>query len=200
VIQDVWGFVTANYPIDPSPERHVLAGASMGGFGAFNLGIKYRENFKLVAGIFPPLHVRYLDCHGRYFANYDPNCLGIRERLAPFQAVGRFAGGLITIRESVLSRPLYGCWNGQSIQEIARENPYEMLDNFDVQPGQLQMYAGYGKKDQFNIDAQIEAFADKARCRGLDLTVVCDPQGRHDTATGLRLFPSFCCWVSERLK
>jgi hypothetical protein len=199
VIQDVWGFVTANYPIDPSPERHILAGASMGGFGAFNLGIKYRDQFKIVAGMFPALHVRYLNCRGKYFANYDPECLGLRERLGPYRPVGKFYG-VVLIPEATLSRPLYGCFNRQAINEIARENPYEMLDTFNVKPGELQMFAGVGRKDEFNIDAQVEAFADKARGMGLDFECVIDPNGRHDTATGLRLFPAVCDWINSRVK
>lgn len=200
IVQDVWGFLTKNFPIDPSPSRHVLAGASMGGFGSYNLGIKYREQFKYVAGISPPLHLRYLDCRGRYFADYDPNCLGLRERLGPYRPVGRFAGGLITIREKTLSGPLYGCWNRQAIHEIARENPYEMLDTRDLKPGELTMFVGYGKRDEFNLDAQIEAFVDKARCKGLDITCVCDPDGKHDTATGVRMFPHFCAWACQHIK
>ncbi len=198
IIQDVWSFVTSNFPVRPEPEQHVLCGASMGGFGAFNLGIKYRCQFKIAAGISPPLHVRYLDCHGNYFANYDPNCLGCRERLGPWQPVGRFYG-VITIRERTLSHPLYGCFNKEAIQQIAIENPYEMLDSFNVQPGELQMFAGYGANDEFNIDAQVEAFADKARCKGLDFTCIVDPCGRHDTATGKRLFPDVCNWLTQRL-
>lgn len=199
IIRDVWGFLTANFPIRPEPEQHILCGASMGGFGAFNLGIKHREQFRLAVGIFPPIHVRYRDCHGRYFADYDPNCLGCRERLAPFQTVGRFYG-VITIREHLLSQPLYGSFNKQAIHHIARENPYEMLDTFNVQPGELQMFAGYGDKDEFNIDAQVEAFADKARCKGLDFTCCRVPGGRHNTATGIRLFPDVCDWLTSRLK
>ena len=53
LMQDVWGFLQANYPIRPEREAHALMGASMGGFGAYNLGIKYRERFKIVVGFFP---------------------------------------------------------------------------------------------------------------------------------------------------
>jgi S-formylglutathione hydrolase FrmB len=199
VIQDVWPFVKQTFPVRPEPECHVIAGASMGGFGAYNLAIKNRCEFRLVAGIFPPLHTRYLDCRGKYFANYDPCCLGLRERLQPFRAVGRFYGGLVTVRERAISGPLYGSFNKDSINDIARENPYEMLDAFCVKPGELQMYVGYGKKDEFNLDAQIVAFIDKARGMGLDVSCTADPTGRHSTATGIRLFPAFCQWVSERL-
>jgi hypothetical protein len=198
VVQDVWGFVTKNFSVRPEPECHILVGASMGGFGAFNLGIKYRCHFKTVAGIFPALHLRYLDCHGRYFADYNPCCLGLRERLAPLKPVGRFYG-VINIPECMLSSPLYGHCNKDTINQIARENPYEMIDAYDLKPGELAMFAGYGKHDEFNLDAQIEAFVDKARGKGLEITCVCDPNGRHDTATGVRLFPAFCEWLTSRM-
>ncbi|MFL5330940.1 MAG: alpha/beta hydrolase [Gemmataceae bacterium] len=199
IVNDVWNFVCSNFPIRPEREYHVIAGASMGGFGAYNIAIQHRDQFSLVAGIFPPLHLRYCDCHGRYFANYDPNCLGTRERLSPFQPIARFYGGVITIRQGQVTRPLFGIFNPDALQEVAKINPYEMLDTYCVQPGELEMFVGYGKHDQFNIDAQVEAFADKARCRGLSITCVCDPNGRHDTATGERLFPAFCRWLSPLL-
>jgi S-formylglutathione hydrolase FrmB len=199
VIQDVWPFVRQTFPVRPEPECHILAGASMGGFGAYNLAIKHRCQFRIAAAIFPPLHTRYLNCKGRYFANYDPDCLGLRERLGPFKAIGRFYGGLVTIRERRISVPLYGRFNPDSIEDIARENPYEMLDTHGLRPGELQMWVGYGKKDEFNLDAQCEAFVDKARGMGLDIDCVCDPEGRHSTATGIRLFPHFCTWLSQKL-
>ena len=45
IVTDVWNFVVERYSIRPEREAHVLAGASMGGFGAYNLGIKHREQF-----------------------------------------------------------------------------------------------------------------------------------------------------------
>ena len=41
VIRDVWPFVLENYPIRPERQAHVIAGVSMGGFAAYNLGFKY---------------------------------------------------------------------------------------------------------------------------------------------------------------
>lgn len=196
VMQDAWPFVKANFSVRPEPECHVIGGASMGGFGAYNLAIKYRCEFKTVAGIFPPLHTRYVNCRGRSFANFDPCCLGMRDRANPLRPVARFAGGAITIRERAITKPLYGSLGQHVVEQIAAENPYEMLDNYNVQPGELNMFVGYGSKDQFNIDAQAEAFVHRARCRGLAVTSVCVPGGRHDEATGIRLFPDFAAWVT----
>src|SRR5205814_2302337 len=81
IMQDVWAFLHRHYPIRPECEAHVLSGGSMGGFGAYNLAIKHRDRVGVVAAIFPPLNLRYLDCHGRYFADFDPNCLGWRQHI-----------------------------------------------------------------------------------------------------------------------
>jgi hypothetical protein len=196
IIEDVWGFVVNTFPVRPEREFHILAGASMGGFGAYNLAIKHRDQFKLVVGIMPPLNLRYEDCHGRYFANFDPTCTGLRERLRPWQPVGRFFG-VVTIRQRALSLPLFGRGDHEVIQMIAAENPVEMLESYDVRPGQLDMFVGYGGKDEFNIDAQVESFLYVAKQRCLPVHVSFDPKGHHTLATGLRLFPDFVRWVSS---
>jgi S-formylglutathione hydrolase FrmB len=198
VVQDVWGFLVNNFPIRPEREFHMLAGASMGGFGAYNLGIKHRDCFKILVGIMPALNLRYEDCHGRYFAHFDPDCTGLRENLRPWQPVGRYFG-VFTIRERTLAYPLFGKWNKNAINRIAAENPIEMLEAYDVQPGQFDLFVGYGGRDEFNIDAQVESFLYVARQRGIQVAVAYDPNGHHTVATGLRLFPDFVRWLGPVL-
>ena len=48
----------------------------MGGFAAFNLGMKHRDTFKVILGLTAPLNLRWMNCRGRYFGNFDPNCWG----------------------------------------------------------------------------------------------------------------------------
>jgi len=199
LVVDVWNFLTANFSIRPEPEAHVLAGASMGGFGAYNLGIKHRDCFKVVLGIMPPLNLRYADCHGRYFSNFDPDCLGIQERYRPHSTVGNFYG-LIHIEEKHLIGPLFGRERKAAVYSIARENPVEMLETYDVKPGDLAMWVGYGCKDEFNLGAQIESFAYFARKRGIDPYVVVIPNGRHNSATGLKMMPEFATWLMPLIK
>ena len=104
VMQDIWGFLHRTFNIRPEREAHALVGGSMGGFGAFNLGIKYREQVSIVAGIFPPLNLRYVDCHGRYFSDFNPSCYGWRSELHPWSPVGRFFG-VIVVRQRRLVVP-----------------------------------------------------------------------------------------------
>lgn len=198
IVLDVWNFVVEHFAVRPERECHLLLGSSMGGFGAYNLGIKYRDRFAVVAGIHPPLNLRYCDCKGRYFADFDPNCTSYREEYRPLAPVARFYG-VIPIRQRQLVKPLFER-NQDIMGDMAKQNPVEMLDAYDVKPGELAMFAAYGGRDQFNIDAQIESFVAVAQRRGLTVTTVKDPRGDHSTVTGLKLFPSFCAWVTPLLK
>lgn len=198
VMQDLWNFMHQCYPVRPEREAHTLIGGSMGGFSAFNLGIKYREVVRNVAGILPPLNLRYVDCYGRYFTNFDPDCLGWREKLHPFAPIARYYG-VLPVRQRRLVDPLFGR-SPNAISRIAAENPVEMLESYDVRPGQLEMFIAYGGRDEFNIDAQVESFVHFAKCRGISPTVSYDPCGRHTVAHGKLHFPGLTVWLGERLK
>ena len=198
LIHDVWGFLLQNFPIRPEREAHVLAGASMGGGAAYNIGIKYRDVFGIVIGIFPPLNTRWVDCHCRYMSNFDPCCWGWRTDFSRrWEVVGRFYG-VVTIRLRHVVGPLYGI-GPHTAELVARENPIEMLDTFGVRPGDLSMFVGYGGRDQFNIDAQVESFLFAAKERGLCVAVAYDPIGKHDLPTALKLLPAVLDWLAPQL-
>jgi S-formylglutathione hydrolase FrmB len=198
VIQDVWGFLLQNFPIRPERGAHVLAGASMGGGAAFNLGIKYRECFGIVIGIFPSLNLRWVDCRGRYMSNFDPCCWGWRTDFSRgWEVVGRFYG-VVTVRLRQVIDPLFGR-GPDTAERVSRENPIEMLDSYALRPGELSMYVAYGGKDQFNIDAQVESFLFAAKHRGHCITVAYDPNGKHDLKTALRFLPGILDWLHPQL-
>jgi S-formylglutathione hydrolase FrmB len=198
IIQEAWGFVLHHYPIRPEREAHVLAGASMGGFGAYNLAMKYPDQFAVVVGIFPPVNLRWVNCHGRYMANFDPCCWGWRTTVdRGHEVIGRFYG-LITIRVKRVLDPLFGK-GPEAIAAVSRENPIEMLDRLDIPPGLLEMNIAYGGRDEFNIDAQVESFLYRAKQRGLCITVEYDPKGRHNSATARKMLPGIVTWLAPRL-
>ena len=198
VIQDVWAFVRRHFAVRPEREAHILAGVSMGGFGAYNLGFKHRHEFGQLVGIMPPLNLRYVDCRGRYFANYDPNCVAYRSELRPREVVGRFYG-VVRVQSRQLLGPLLGRRDPRAIEFIAAENPIEMLAAHDVRPGEFGMFIGSGTADEFNSDAQVEHFLDVAYHRGIRPTVVPIPGGRHDRKTGLAMFPALSQWMTEQV-
>lgn len=197
IVCDVWEFVRRNFPVRREREFHILCGGSAGGFAAYNLGFKHRDEFGILAGFLPPLNLRYEDCHGRYFAHFDPTCTGYRERLKPWQPIARFYG-LIAVRQKQLAWPLFGK-DREAIQRIAAENPVEMLGRCDIRPGEFDMFVGYAGRDEFNIGAQVESFLHVARVRGLTIEVAYDPNGHHTSATAQRLFPAFVRWLGPLL-
>jgi S-formylglutathione hydrolase FrmB len=198
IVCDVWNFLRTNFPIRPEREAHILCGSSAGGFGAYNIGFKHRDEFRILAGFLPALNLRYQNCHGRYFAPFDPSCTGLRERLRPWQPVARYFG-IIAIREKQLSWPLFGK-DRDAIRRLAAENPVEMLDRYDIQPGEFDMFVAYGGRDEFNIHSQVESFLHVAHRRGLPVEVAYDPNGHHVPSTVLRLFPDFVRWLGPLLR
>jgi hypothetical protein len=199
VLQDVWDFVCQHYPIRAERCAHVLAGVSMGGFAAFNYGIKHRNAFGIVIGVYPPLNLRWVDSKGHYSANFDPCDWGWRTDLKHIhQPVARFCCGLVTVSLRQVIDPVFGSTE-ESLGEVMRENPIEMVDRFGLREGELEMYVAYGGCDEFNIDAQVESFLYLARCRGLSVGVGYDPHGHHNWHTAKRLIPGIVEWLAPRL-
>ena len=199
VLQDMWDFVCTHYPIRPEREAHVLAGVSMGGFAAFSLGIRHRNAFGVAVGFHPPLNLRWCDVNGNYFANFDPSIWSWRCKLDnPYEVVAKFSGGIIKMRVGQLICPLFG-FGTEALMAISRQNPIELIDATGLRNGELAMFVGYGRKDEFNIDAQVESFLYFAKCRGLSVGVAYEPEGHHDTATALRMWPAMVEWLGPRL-
>ncbi len=187
LIQDVYNFMMANFPIRPEREAHALVGASMGGAAAFAHAMKYKDRFKMAIGFHPALNMRWVDCHDRYRAPFDPCCWGWRTELRPHESLGRTKG--VAIRFKYLLDPLVG----------RGPDAIDAIDFCDIRQGDLDMFVAYGGKDELNIAAQVESFLYHARERGLSVGVAYDPKGRHDLATGVRLFPEVIEWVAPRL-
>ena len=74
-----------------------------------------------------------------------------------------------------------------------------MLFTYNIRPGEFGMFIGYGTKDEFNIDAQVEHFLDLAGRKGIHPDVVVIVGGHHDRPTGLKMFPALCRFATERL-
>ena len=84
----------------------------------------------------------------------------------------------------------------ETAAQVSWDNPIEMIDRLCLQEGELCMFIAYGGRDQFNIAAQVESFLFRARERGLSVTVVYDPKGKHDFATAQKFLPSVTEWLA----
>jgi S-formylglutathione hydrolase FrmB len=197
LVDDLWPYLLEHFPIRPEREAHVLAGFSGGGAAAYRVAIRYREQFGICFAGSPPLNVRWMDCHGRYFANFDPDCWGWRTEVSGHSVVGRFYG-VVTIRMGQLLYPLYGR-GPQSLDALSRENVIELLDAYNVQPGDLSMLVAYGRRDQFNIDAQVESFLYRANERGLEVAVCYGPHDGHALRHSHQFLAEIIDWLAPQL-
>jgi S-formylglutathione hydrolase FrmB len=75
-----------------------------------------------------------------------------------------------------------------------------MLDFYNIKNGMLNMYLAYGRKDEFNLDAQAESFLHHAQAKGIHVDVDYDPHGRHNTATAKRFIPHMIDWFAIQFK
>lgn len=195
---DVYEFMHGNFALCRDRRWNVLAGGSMGGYGAYYLGFKHRHKFGLLAGFIPALDIRYADCHDRYFADFDPNCVMERDHYRPGRTIARYLG-IIPVKERRVVSASLGKNTADGLRPLAERNPVELLDTLAIQPGEFEMFIGYAGKDEFNLDAGVEHFLHVAARRGIDPTVYRQPNGHHDPLTAVRFFPAFCQWMTRHV-
>jgi len=198
VVKDVWGWAKASFAVRPEREAHVIAGASMGGGGAFNIAFRNKGEFGHVIGVLPALDFRYADCTGNYFADFDPACVGWRQTFPRGDVIGRFYG-FINVRQRRLLDPLVGREQVGINQFTSEHNPVELLVSRDVKSGEFGLFVGYAGRDEFNLDAHAEHFLHVAKQRGVEVHAVKLPSGRHNVATGVKFFPEWNRWLAPRL-
>lgn len=199
LVQDVYGFLVNNYPIRPEREAHVLGGVSLGGAAAFHHAIKHKDHFGVAVGVFPPLNLRWLDCHGRYFGKFDPGCWGWRTNYhLGLESVGKFYGGLVRVPFCRLVHPLYG-HGPKVVAQISRDNPIELLENSGLKDGDVAMLVASVGRDEFNIDAQVDSFLYRAHQLGLGVDLLYNAKGRHNLASARSFLPEIEDWISQRL-
>jgi S-formylglutathione hydrolase FrmB len=198
VMQDVWDFLMRNFPIREEREAHGLIGASMGGSAAFTLAIKHRDRVKSAVGFMPVLNLRWVDCHDHYRTPFDPCCWSWRTKPNAMEVIGRPKGSLVVLRFHDLYHDIIG-HGPDSIEKLRAFNPIEVMQAYDLKPGELDLFIAYGGQDEFNVPAQVESFLYCARERGVEVGVAFDPRGRHNVESARRLFPEVLQWAAPRI-
>lgn len=198
VVAEVLPFLMRTYSIRPERQAHALIGISAGGYGAMAIGLKHRELFGTVASLAGPLNMRYDTCDRGYHGNFNPSTYRERADYDPELVIARFYFGILRRKVKKYLEPVYG--DGPDVvARIARDNPADLLESTNLQPGEMALYVNYPGLDNYNFDAQAQSFAWLAAQRGVavDLSVV--PWGRHN----LRYFdkaemPAYF-WIGQHL-
>ena len=178
ILQEVIPFLTTNYSIRREKQAHALVGFSAGGFGAMSLAIEHRDYFGTVATLAGPLNLRYSNCDEVYLEDFDPATYRWKTRYDPKEVIGVFYGGLMQVRAQRFMKPVFG--EGKAVaSRILRANPADLIFTTGLQPGELAIYVNYPGRDNFNFDAQAESFQWLAAQRGIEVTLVRDPEAAH---------------------
>jgi S-formylglutathione hydrolase FrmB len=199
LIEDLLEFITSRYKIRPEPEARVIAGWSMGGFAAYSLGFKHPDKFRVLVGVYPSLNIRYADKDGRWGTPFSPETVGALENLRWGHWLGLYPKWRFPVNAGVVYCPAWG--HGRTaIPRMSWENPYELLDRLDIEPGQYEMFIAYGGQDEFHIDNQVDSFLYKATKRGLDIWVRHNPDGHHSSEYVNECMPDVLRAVGASLK
>lgn len=199
IICDVLPFLHENYPLLPQREAHILAGWSMGGFASYNLGMKHPDQFRILAGVYPNLNLRYVGGNGKWSSPYDPATEGKLQDLRWYYKLGDYPNTRIPIVAGIVFFPVWGKGE-RAVCRMSWENPCEMLERLDVQPGQFDMFVAYGGKDEYHINEQVESFLHHARSRGLSIWTRYNPDGHHRWDYVNECLPELLEAVGSRLR
>jgi S-formylglutathione hydrolase FrmB len=197
LLQDVLPFVEARFPVRPEREAHAIMGFSMSGWAAYSVALKNTARFGAVIGILPPLNMRWVDCHGKFKSQFDPNCWGWRNELDKNELITCAYFIPATLRRAI--EPYFG-WGPEGLAWLSRENPIELLDRFQIQPNEIAMYIAYIKHDEYMVAPQVESFLYVAHQRGLDVTVDYHPLiPTHNLIVCMNRYPRALQWLGAQL-
>jgi S-formylglutathione hydrolase FrmB len=178
ILQEVLPFLTANYSIRPERKAHALVGFSAGGFGAMSMAIEHRDYFGSVATLAGPINLPIFKFKDAYLVDFQPTTYRWKNRYNPNEIIGVFYGGLMRVRARRFMEPVFG--GGDAVADrIRRANPADLIFSTDLQPGELAIYVNYPGRDNFNFDAQAESFQWLAARKGIEITLVRDPEAKH---------------------
>jgi S-formylglutathione hydrolase FrmB len=186
------------FAVCPDRSAHVIAGFSMGGFGAYSIGLQHPDKFKIIGGIAPALNLRHSGPCDDYRADFAPGESYLRDSYRAREVIGEFYGGLLKVRAWMIIKPVFGS-GCEAIARVSENNPIELLQRMNVTPGQQDYYAGYAQNDELNIDAQVQSFVYAAAERGIQVESRSYECGDHSIPFMQRALPDFFAWLKNRL-
>src|SRR5262249_17245564 len=199
ILQEVIPFLLMTYSIRPEREAHALLGASAGAYGAMSMAIDHRDFFGAVGSLAGAINLRYSNCDGNYFENFNPATYRWKDNYDPNEVIGISYFGLIRLRAARFMAPVFGDGDAEVVEHITRTNPADKLFSSDLQPGQLAIYVNYPGRDNFNFDAQDESFQWLAASKGIDVTLVCDRGATHSLRYLRDNFPLAFIWLGQHI-
>ena len=199
IVKDVMEFILTYFPIDDNPWQHVAIGWSMGGFGAYKIGMRFPQSFRILVGIYPNLNMRWCDSKGRYATDFTPDVAGEMTELPRWQLIGVVPDIYFPVTFGWAVGRVWGR-GGEAMERIRHENPIELISDPKVDVKKFDFLVAYGKHDAYNVDAQVESFLFQAKQLKIDVWVRYHPEGRHVSKYVTECLPDVWREVGVRLR
>lgn len=179
LIQELLTWARQNYNVSDKAENTVLLGQSMGGWGAFSIGLRHPNVSTILVGIYPAVDARY-SCNGDKMANYNSRCYKPITSDDPNRIVMSMFNGLYHSTERDLFYPVFD--SDKDLGDVwmvdlpvwvrlKEYNPTDIIrDNRYGDISHTAMYIISGDKDEYNTDASVLSFIAVATRKGLTVS------------------------------
>lgn len=202
-------WVRANFNISTNPNKVILLGQSMGGFGVFYLGFQHPDVSKILVGIYPAVDLRY-SCNGNKMLDYDSTCYQSLAFDDPKRIRMSALGGLFKQTEQQTVYPIFKSnKNLESVwpkdmpvwKRMRSVNPTDMLRDKKYNLTNTSMFVIAGSEDEFNIDAQVQSFIQVIKSLGYSIAPDNPIRlgGHHTPDFAVYNLNEIIVWLNERL-
>jgi len=208
LLEDLPAFVRTIAIISDDPDNIVIAGSSMGGFGAAYYALRYPERFRNAGLFYPALDLRYA-VRGNRLKAYEADKYKPITRDNPFRIVNKAAGsGILGLTDKWCFYPVFNSDSAAGVfwtedlpvwQRQKDVNPADILliDNPDLTGSRF--FIQTGSSDDFNFDDHQKVVLPMIRQAGGTVepqdTII--PDGRHNWTSIEPSVPDFIDWLAD---
>ena len=208
LLYELPAFVRTVVRITDDPEYTIIAGSSMGGFGAAYYSIKYPERFRNAGLFYAALDLRYA-VGGKRLKAFRVDRYKPLTRDNPYRIVNKAAGaGILGLTDRWCFYPVF---NSDSIpgefwtkdlpvwQRMQEVNPADILRTTAPDLNETRFFILTGSDDDFNFDDHQAVAIPLIRQAGGSIapaeTII--PGGRHNWNTIEKTIPDFITWLGD---
>jgi len=207
-VDDLVPWIGKEFNVSLEPDKVVLFGQSMGGFGAFSIGLRHPNISTVLVGIYPSVDTRY-SCNGDVLQDFDPGCYVPLTEEIPSRKMMKMLGGLVDQSEEEL---LYTVFNSDNIpgsvwkenlplwERVREYNPTDILrDERYGDISRTRIYLVAGDEDAYNNDAKVLSFIKEATKHGLTVNPIqpIKEGGHHTTNFVVAQIPTILLWLND---
>jgi len=173
IIKEIVPYIRKNFQVDPSPQKTVFMGFSMGGYASVATVIRHPETALIAIGFAPVVDFRY-SCGGSKLKKFDPGCYRPIDKDDPKRPF-LIGAHIVTLRESVIINPIFDSdkirgtvWDRDLpvFERLRESNPSDWLREKQYDLSDRVFYLVSGDHDNYNVQSHLPVFIPLAKKAG----------------------------------